>query len=222
MTEQTAVTTRPPAPDPLVIDETFWDCPQLDAEEHVRASLGSEPVIDEGDEEGHDWKDHIAETAGRFLPRLEALRDPDDREDSELVVHTHCYTENTDSDLDRGIHWALVAPADADPYWCDECWVVVRFHGFDKVQVFHAPSVGESGFLDWVVQWDAVRPEGMPPVAWRDEGGTGWSPHPTSHLDHNCLKKVVGWSERRQAFLAWDRDGLAVELHPAAPYYSYA
>ncbi len=214
---------------PAAADPRYWDCPELDSEQHITASLGQPIDLPDylAEALATDWAtEHDEELADHFAMLTGGRYEQFHRDN----------TYNVESDLSQFYVWSVWAPADcSDWYWANDVFVVVemgspgdpRCCGYGPAQIYRVDNLAESGFLDTVVGWFAQPisdhysdndPELQTANEWLS---IGYSSNPTcqlrSMLAKGCEPK---WSDRHGCYVARLRDlDFPVMLLTVAPYY---
>jgi hypothetical protein len=214
-------------------DPRFWDCPTIDAHQHIAESLGSALTLPDhlADALADQWVTDCEPALCRWFARLTHRTYQQVHRDN---------TYNSDNDFDRNFVFSIFAPEDcADWCWSEDVFVVIETHlggdvrgNYGPAAVFRVDSLADSGFLDWVCGWfaspintasvgylaDCEHPELR---AANDRLSIGYSSHPTSELRELLWQGCEPiWSERFGCYLGRLADvPFAVRLEPTAPYY---
>lgn len=110
-------------------------------------------------------------------------------------------------------------------YYRDSTFVVTEMHmGGDVRGNYGVPEIrgavdnlAETGFLDWVVGWYAMQYDAKSKAFEYDQDGdnlqAGYSSYPWGQVEEYC-KWGPKWSESRDCFVAINKAGRFVELHP--------
>lgn len=212
-------------------DPRFWDCPTLDTEAHLEASLGQPLELPESIDPDR-WATEQDDSLCRWFARLTHRQ---------YIQATRDNTYNSENDFSSNFVFSIFQPEDASD-WCysNDVFVVVETHlggdvrgNYGPMRVYRVDSLADSGFLDWVVGWYAS-PINRDSVSYladcecrelqavNDRICTGYSSHPTSEVrEHLWEGTEPTWSERLGCYVARFADvPFAVRLEPSEPFYS--
>lgn len=133
-------------------------------------------------------------------------------------------TYNNENNFESNFQWQVFYPADSSDWcWSDNVYVAIEIHqggdvrgNYGRIQLFKLDSLGDSGFLDWCLGWSVRHSDGTQPE-YEEQCSPGYHSNPFwSGLLPNIKdgEKGLRWSEKRNAYVAWDTEGRAVEVSP--------
>lgn len=133
-------------------------------------------------------------------------------------------TYNNENDFESNFQWQVFYPADSgDWVWSDNVYVAIEIHqggdvrgNYGRIQLFKLDQLGDSGFLDWCLGW-SVRHSDESEPDYAEQCSPGYHSNPFwSGLLPNIKggERGLHWSEKRNAYVAWDTEGRAVEVSP--------
>lgn len=226
MTTTTALRTET-----VSVDPKYWDCPTLDADQHISESLGKRLELPES-VDSDQWATEQNEALCRWFARL-------GHQQYEQAARDNTY--NQENDLSANYVYSVFAPVDcSDWLWCDDVFVVIENHlggdvrgNYGPLAVYRVDQLAETGFFDLVCGWyaspinsesvsylaDCEHPELQ---AANNRLSVGYSSHPTSEI-RNLLWQGCEpvWSEQLGCYVARLADvPFAVRLVPTEPYYA--
>jgi len=217
----------------VTADPCYWDCPTLDTDGHLEASLGQPLTLPEYLEDAmlSDWATASEDALCRWFARLT-------HRTYQHVTRDNTY--NSENDFSSNFVFSVYAPEDcSDWLWSDDVFVVVETHlggdvrgNYGPARVYRVDSLAETGFLDWVVGWHAS-PINQDSVSYladceckelqavNDRICIGYSSHPTSEVrEHLWQGTEPVWSDRHGCYVACLADvPFAVRLEPSEPCY---
>lgn len=214
-------------------DPRYWDCPTLDTEGHLEASLGNPLELPDhlADAIETAWASESEAALCRWFARLAHRQ----------YEHVHRdNTYNSENDFSSNFVFSVFAPVDcSDWLWSDDVFVVIETHlggdvrgNYGAARVYRVDSLADTSFLDWVCGWyaspintesvnylaDCEHPELQ---AVNDRLCIGYSSHPTSEVrEHLWQGTEPVWSDRHGCYVARLADvPFAVRLEPSEPCY---
>jgi hypothetical protein len=208
-------------------DQRFWDCPTLEATEHLENSLGKPLTLPESLQEklGMTWATECEEAMLRLFARLT----------HQQYEHVHRdNTYNSENSFDHNFVFSVFAPVDcSDWLYADDVFVVVEPHlggdvrgNYGDAVVYRVDNIAESGFLDWVCGWWAEPIAADYDSEWpelqrlNERFEIGYSSWPTGEVQSALASKEPAWSEAHGCYVARLEDvPFPVKLHPTEPYY---
>lgn len=206
-------------------DPKYFECPVLDTEQHLKASLG-EPLQLPDHIDSSNWVSDEEPALLRWFARLTSQQYQHNVRDN---------TYNSDNDLSSNFVFSIYTPVDcADWCYADDVFVTVETHlggdvrgNYSSFQVYRLNDIADSGFFNWIVAWhaepiskdyDSELPELQ---SLNDRFCTGYSRWPTGEVCDNLVSKEPAWSDKIGAYVARLIDvPFPVILRPSEPYYA--
>jgi hypothetical protein len=198
----------------ITIDKQHYCFCSLVSTEHIANSLGEPielpPAI--ADVLENDYAEDLGE------PNLLQLFSLMKGCEYELAVRDNTY--NHETDLDQFFIYSVYAPVGKpDWLWQRDCFVVIemgtpgdpRYSSYGHPAVYHLSddTIGDSGFLNWQLSWQAQ------PISKTDSWDNldnfnerlsqGYSGDPTFELGQLVVCEPI-WNEKRQGYLAKFKD----------------
>jgi hypothetical protein len=131
---------------------------------------------------------------------------------------------NNENDFSDVFQWQVFYPADSgDWLYADDAYVAIKVHqggdvrgNYGRIRLYKVSDLAGSGFLDWTLGWSVRYSDGTEP-RYAEQCSPGYHSNPFySGLVPNIKGGEDGlkWSDKRQAYVAWDVEGRAVEVSP--------
>lgn len=206
-------------PEIVSADPRFWDCPTIDTDSFIAATLG-DPLALPDSIDPDQWATDAEPALLRWFARQTCRQYRQEMRDN---------TYNGENDFSANFIFSVYIPDDAaDGFYQDDTFVVIERHlggdvrgNYGPLAVFRVDSLADSGFFDWVAGWyaeplpDDADSEWPELVRWNDRLCVGYSSHPTSELRDALISKEPAWSDRLGAYIGRLADvPFPVILHP--------
>ncbi len=205
----------------IEVDKNFFEA-TIDTEQwldKVTAREVSDEIFDGYDfaarhgEDENDWPFWGNEYDADRLAGIVRERFPE-LGDVESVARDNSY--NAENDFSKDFVFEIFADTSRTGDWLyTECLVAINLHrggdprgNYDSAQFFIVECPAESGFLDWIVDLFISYANGE---SADDQGRytSGYTSAPIYNFESDA--KVIGYSEKRECWLAWF-EGRAVEI----------
>ena len=198
----------------ITTDTSFFDCPTIDTDEWL-AKVTDREVTDEFDAAynlpaddgelplwGNEYDaDEVARIAQRF-----------GLDDATSVARDNTYNSENNFSAD----FVFEVFCDSDDWAYGLCLIAINPHlggdprgNYGAVRWFVVDAPAETGFWDWVLGVTLHTADGERVEC--DEFDIGYTSAPVYSFESDSRTRVVGYSEKRGAWLAWF-DGRAVEV----------
>lgn len=186
-------------------DPRFWDCPTIDADAFIAATLG-DPLALPDSIDPEQWATDAEPALLRWFARQTCRQYRQELRDN---------TYNGENDFSANFIFSVYVPDDAaDGFYQDDTFVVIERHlggdvrgNYGPLAVFRVDSLADTGFFDWTAGWYA---EPLPDDAdrewpdltrWNDRLCVGYSSWPTGELRDALISKEPAWSDKLKAYI---------------------
>ena len=194
--------------DPVIVtaDPHNWDCPTIDTDSFIKATLG-DPLALPDSVDTKKWATDAEPALLRWFARQTCRQYRQEMRDN---------TYNSENDFSANFVFSVYVPDDAaDGFYEDDTFVVIERHlggdvrsNYGPLAVFRVDSLADTEFFDWTAGWyaeplsnDADRRRSETLARWNDHLSVGYSSWPTGELRNALISKEPAWSDKLGAYI---------------------